>query len=191
MKTGTTLTLILCAVAVALAACGGPYKGKPEKLPKVKTTEEPEDTTAEGPAMPEIKWDEECSAKFTDDPSKAKKSASKAATPLSNGNDNMSRAAAASDDKAKVSNIVAAIDDFKKALLEDHYNAEATYQLAVAYAQVRKKGCALKMLKRLGELNNNPKLAGGAGRVETWLSQIEDEPAFRPFKNAALEAVGR
>ena len=53
-------------------------------------------------------------------------------------------------------------------------SGEATFQLAVAYAQVRYKGCALKMLKRLGDLNTNSRLAGGDTKLDTWLDQVEE-----------------
>ena len=68
---------------------------------------------------------------------------------------------------------------------------DQTSPLAVAYARVQYKGCALKLLKRLGELNTNPKLAGGQTNLEAWLSQVEDEAAFKLFKNDAMQAIGR
>lgn len=170
--------------------CGGPYKGKPDKLPKVKKSPPPEELATDAPVV-EIKYDEECSAKFTDDPTKAKKSSGKAAGFIQSGNDNMSQAGTSNDPAVQVDNIVRAIEQYKKALLEDHYNPEATFYLAVAYAQVRKKGCALKLLKRLGELATNPKLAGGQTRLDAFMNLVEDETAFKPFKNDAMSAIGR
>jgi hypothetical protein len=176
--------------AAALGGCGGPYKGKPEKLPKVKQGKKPEVAVVEE-APVEVKFDTECNAKFTDDPNKAKRSNSNARRFVVSGNDQLTRAGSATEPAAQVTSIVAAIEQYKKALLEDHYNPEATYQLAVAYAQVRKKGCALKMLKRLSELESNPRLAGGPSRLKTFLDQVEDEGAFAPFKNDAMSAIGR
>jgi hypothetical protein len=138
-----------------------------------------------------IVYNDECSAKFTEDPMKAKKSSSKAAPHNSLGNDMLAQAGTAKDPALQVNNIVGAIEEFKKALVEDHYNAEATYELAVAYAQVRQKGCALKMLKRLADLGTNAKLAGGGTALDAWLDQVEDEAAFKPFKNDAMQAIGR
>lgn len=178
---------VLGAAALAFG-CGGPYKGKPEKLPKVKKSKKPAEETA---AVAEVVYDEECSAKFTEDASKAKRSASKASSYVSAGEDAMSRAASSPDMAVKASSIVLAIEQYKKALLEDHYNAPATYGLAVAYATVRKKGCALKMLKRLAELGVNARLAGGQSRLDSFLNSVEDEAAFRPFKNDAMAAIGR
>ena len=181
---------VLVAAAVLSVGCGGPYKGKPERLPKVKKSAPPEEVATEEAAV-EVKYDEECSAKFTDDPGKAKKSSSKAGTFIAAGNDNMSRSGTSTDPAVQVDNIVKAIEQYKKALLEDHYNPEATFYLAVAYAQVRKKGCAIKLLKRLGELAINPRLAGGQTRLDAFLNLVEDETAFRPFKNDAMQAIGR
>jgi hypothetical protein len=181
---------LLVAAALISIGCGGPYKGKPEKLPKVKKSPPPEEVATDEPAV-EIKYDEECSAKFTDDPNKAKRSSSKAGSFIAAGNDNMSRAGTSTDPAVQVDNIVKAIEQYKKALLEDHYNPEATFNLAVAYAQVRKKGCAMKMLKRLGELATNPRLAGGQTRLDAFLNLVEDESAFKPFKNDAMQAIGR
>jgi len=180
----------MTALAVAMGGCGGPYKGKAQPLPKVKKSTEPEETVAEV-AAPEIKWDMECTVPKPDDPNKAKKNPTKAAGSISTGNDNLARAASATDDQVKVSSIIAAIEQYKKALLDDHYNAEATFQLAVSYAMVRKKGCAIKMLKRLAELNTNAKLAGGQTRLDGWLDAVEDEAAFAGFKTEALAALGR
>jgi hypothetical protein len=181
---------VLVATALIWGGCGGPYKGKPEKLPKVKKSVKPEEVATDTPAV-EIKYDEECSAKFVDDPNKAKKSSSKAGPFISAGNDNMSRSAGSTDPAVQADNIIKAIEQYKKALLEDHYNPEATFQLAVAYATVRKKGCALKLLKRLGELATNPRLAGGQTRLDAFLNLVEDETAFKPFKNDAMQAIGR
>jgi predicted small lipoprotein YifL len=182
--------VLTAAALIALAGCGGPYKGKPEKLPKVKKSTPPPEVASADPVV-EIKYDEECSAKFTDDPNKAKKSSSKAGGFIAAGNDNISRAGSSTDPAVQVDNIIRAIEQYKKALLEDHYNPEATFYLAVAYAQVRKKGCALKLLKRLGELAINPRLAGGQSRLDAFLNLVEDEAAFKPFKNDAMQAIGR
>ena len=188
MIRGSILTFLLMAFVVG--GCGGPYKGKPDRLPKVKKSKAPEEPDT-GPPEAEIIWDEECNAKFVDDANKAKKSPSKAQGHVSSGDDALEGAGRSTDPQTQLSMILASIDAYKKALLEDHYNPAATFGLAVAYAQVRKKGCSIKMLKRLGELNNNPRLAGGQSNLDKWLNSVEDEAAFKPFKVEAMGAVGR
>lgn len=187
---GIGVLVAISLVSLMAGGCGGPYKGKNERLPRVKKSTPPEETEPTD-AAPEIVWDEECRAAFTDDPFKAKKSSSKAGGFVSSGNDSMAQSRASADPAVQIDSIVRAIEQYKKALLEDHYNPEATYQLAVAYAKVRKKGCALKMLKRLGELSTNPRLAGGQTRLDAFLNLVEDETAFKPFKNDAMSAIGR
>lgn len=192
---GTLLTSFFALlVAAGGAGCGGPHKGKPEKVPKVKRDKKGEEAALaadQGGAQPDIVWKDECEAKFTEDPNKAKRSASAARPKVDAGNDQLSSARGAADPATKVSLIIAGIEQYKKALLEDHYNPDATYQLAVAYATVRRRGCALRMLKRLAELQINPKLAGGEARLDGLLRAVEDEPAFQPFKKEAMEAIGR
>jgi hypothetical protein len=183
--------IVAAVIGVGLAACGGPYKGKPEKVNKVKVTEEPPEPEG-GTTVAEIKWIDDCEGGgFTDDPNKAKKKVSEASGFVSNGDDEIAASKIESDDNAKAGKIVSAIELYKKALLANHYDPEATYKLAVAYAQVRRKGCALKMLKRLGKLTDNPRLAGGGARLEGFLEQVESEPAFKPFKNEAMKEIGR
>jgi hypothetical protein len=190
MKTSRGVFPVLAAVALAMAACGGPYKGKPQKLPK-GPKQVPPPADADVAVVVEVKWVEECTFKPTDDPMKAKKSASKAKPFNEQGGDFLVAATNATDPQLQVNNVLQAIEVYKKALLEDNYNPEATFGLAVAYAKVQYKGCALKLLKRLGELNTNPKLAGGQTNLDAWLDQVEDETAFRLFKNDAMQAIGR
>jgi hypothetical protein len=186
---------LVAAAVLASGGCGGPYKGKPQKPPKVKANPKGEEaflaSLGGGAAPTEIKYDDECNAKFSEDPSKAKKSPSKASPYNAQASDFLDRANSSEDPQVQISSIIGAIEQYKKALLEDNYNAEATYGLAVAYAKVRKKGCTLKLLKRLGELGANPKLAGGQARLDSFLNQVEDETAFKPFKNDAMSAIGR
>ena len=181
---------MLAVLALAMVACGGPYKGKAQKLPKgPKQVPVPDDAVVVAPV--EIKWVDDCTFKPTEDPMKAKKSASKAKPFNEQGGEFMEAANGSVDPNIAANNVLQAIDVYKKALLEDNYNPEATYGLAVAYARVQYKGCALKLLKRLGELGTNAKLAGGQTNLDAWLNQVEDEPAFKLFKNDAMQAIGR
>lgn len=183
---------VAACLAAALIACGGPYKGKPDKLPRgPKKRPVPEEVAKTDEAKP-IPWDEDCKAKFAEDPFKAKKSPTKAKPFVAEADGLMDEAPRQPNAVAQVDKIIAAIETYKKALLEDNYNAPATYGLAVAYAQVYKKGCAIKMLERLASLGENTSLvSGGKSVLEGLLDAVEGEPAFKGFKNDAMSAIGR
>src|SRR4051794_11062438 len=98
----------LAAIAL-LAACGGPYKGKSDRLPKgPKKVKAPPEAVV---AAPEIKYDDECTAKFTDDPMKAKRSASGAKKHIDPGNDLLASASSSKDPALQINNIVMAIEE--------------------------------------------------------------------------------
>ncbi len=196
MRRGTTLSIAVAAVitgAFALGAgCGGPYKGKPDKLPKVKKTKEPQDAAAAGPAAPTIAWIDECDSKQAEDPAKAKNSRSKAAPFLDAGDSayDSGRGTDVENDKARF--YLKAVDEYRKALVEDNYNAAATYALAKVYARLWRKGCAIKMLERLAKLQVNPRFVlGGQTTIEGLIDAVESEDAFAGFRNDAKKAVGR
>lgn len=177
-------------VAAFGVGCGGPYKGKPDKLPKVKKIAHTDVDAA--PVEEVIVWDDKCTAKFADDPMVAykKRDTTAAKAAFAEGDDSVGAADKTEDPQAQITLILKGIDAYKKALLADNYNADATFGLAVAYAKVRKKECSLKMLKRLSELEVNPKLPG-ASKLKALLDAVEDEPAFQPFKVDAMGAIGR
>jgi len=185
----TTWVLVTAALGVAfLGACGGPYAGKAPKPPHgPKKTQPPPEVAA---AAPDIKWDDKCKTNFADDPNKAKKSITKAKPHDDEGEQWLGQADKAPDMPTKVDDIVKAIEEYKKALLENMYDPHATFNLAVAYTMLLKKGCALKMLERLGKLNDNPRLAGGQSVLDTIYDDVENEPAFEPFRNEANQAIG-
>lgn len=83
---------------------------------------------------------------------------------------------------------VSAIELYRKALLEDPYNAEATLRLALAYDSMLRKGCAIALLKRLDQLTDHPGLAKEA---EPQVSLVEaNSHWFRGYRNEALKAAG-
>jgi len=53
------------------------------------------------------------------------------------------------DDRSREDMITDAVDLFLKALAADPYNVNATYNLAAAYARIKRRQCALNMLDRL------------------------------------------
>lgn len=82
-----------------------------------------------------------------------------------------------------------AIETYSRALVVNPYDPDATLGLARAYDSVRRKGCALALLKRLGTLADHTKFAGVAAPVadsvgmhKTW---------FQGYRREALSALGR
>jgi hypothetical protein len=83
--------------------------------------------------------------------------------------------------------VVKSIDKYVAAPRADPYSAAATLRLAVAYDQVRYKGCALAMLRRLHALGANTKLVPDqAQRID----DLVDNPQwFKDYRKEALAAA--
>jgi hypothetical protein len=93
----------------------------------------------------------------------------------------------AEDPKSRAGLTLEAIEKYKQALNKDPYNAEATYGLAIAYTKVLRKGCTLKLLKRLSDLKANPKYQPDAQRM---IDAAAEQNAFKPFKKEAARELG-
>jgi hypothetical protein len=180
---GTRLALLFGFAMVAWAGCQPLYGGKPEAMknpPKKKPP--PEAEIAEIP----IKWDEECDTNFHDKPSGVPNT--NAARALSETASNtLVQADRAEDPKSRAGLTLEAIEKYKQALNKDPYNAEATYGLAIAYTKVLRKGCTLKLLKRLSDLKANPKYQPDAQRM---IDAAAEQNAFKPFKKEAARELG-
>jgi len=177
----------LCVVlGVGLAACQPLYGGKPEKLhnpEKKKPPPEPPDTATE------IKYIDDCTASFQDDPRKWHPQPQLAHTLIDVGDTALASSDKATEANAKVGLIKDAIDKYRNALLKDPYSTDATLKLAIAYDRVLRKGCALAMLKRLAALSNNPKFAQEANRA---IDSVGDNSEwFKGYHKDAMGAVGR
>jgi hypothetical protein len=178
--------LVALALAVSVPACSPVYGGKPEKLknpPKKKKPPEVAD------AEVEIKYVEDCSANFSDDPKKVRAQTPMSRTLFDQGESALDQADKAKDDSAKVGLIKDAIDKYRNALIKDPYNIAATLKLAVAYDRALRKGCAIAMLKRLSSLSNNPKWTSEANRH---IDTIDANGQwFKGYRKEAMAAVGR
>jgi predicted Zn-dependent protease len=178
------VTTVAMAVAPVLSgACSGPYEGmKAESLKKPSKKARPPDAA---PVAEEIKYDEDCKTKFQEDGSKVRRKSPN--QQIDAGDQALQLVDQTPDPAAKANAAIEAINKYKNALAQDPYSATATYKLAVSYALVRKKGCALALLKRLTELQKHPDFEGEATRM---IKSVDDEPAFKGFHKDALTAAG-
>jgi hypothetical protein len=179
---GIALAMAFAFTAPLATGCAGLYSGKPEKLkpaPKKKRPPEPD-----AAAVP---YNEECKTAFFEDGSKVRRDQGGARAKVSQGDASLSSAEGSADKGSQASLTIEAINNYKKALLADPYSAEATYKLAVAYAKVRKKKCAVDLLTRLAALKKHPDYETEAKRMIQAASQ---EGAFQGFRKDADGALG-
>jgi hypothetical protein len=178
--------LVVLALALGVASCAPLYGGRPEKLKNPEKKKKPPEVEA---AAPEIKYVDDCSANFSDDPKKAHPQTPMSKQLFDAGESSLDQADKAKEDQMKVSLLKEAIDKYRNALIKDPYNVPATLKLAVAYDRVLRKGCAIAMLKRLASLSNNPKWAAEANRN---IDSIDANAQwFKGYRKDALAAVGR
>ncbi len=189
----TRLATILLAVGVATAfasttvGCAHPYSGKPEKLKKPRKKKRPEPTVEETKAK-EVVWDEECRTNFYDDKKPGRRNP-RAAEGLVKQADALLLEADNKEGADRVNAVVDALSKLDNALAKDVFNPEATYKMAVAYALVRKKGCALRLLERLNELQKMEE--GGVGhKAKLAIKRAVNDMAFDGFRKDADAAMG-
>jgi len=163
----------LIAIA-ALVGCQPLYHGK-QKMQNPERTEPPKGTATAA----EVVWNEDCDSHFFEKSTSQKPDHALAATKISKGDTDISAAKPLPADGKKSALVLDAIDQYKQALNADPYNADATYSLAVAYATVRKKKCALDLINRLVALKADPKIEPDATRL---LQAAYSETAFAPFR---------
>jgi hypothetical protein len=90
------------------------------------------------------------------------------------------------DGERKILKVIDAIKKLKSALGQDQFSPLATYQMAVAYTLVQKKGCALMLLQRLNDLQRMPEVAREAELVIKRAAQDQVFDAFRKDADAAM-----
>jgi hypothetical protein len=166
--------------------CQPLYGGKPEKLKNPEKKKHP----AEAPdQVAEVKYVEDCTANFRDDPKRVFRDTSGSNTLTGAGDDALGQADKAKDPASQAELIRVSIDKYRNALTKDPYNSEATLKLAIAYDRVYRKGCALKLLARISTLEANPKFQREAKRAA---DQVADSKEwFRGYRKDAVAAVGR
>jgi hypothetical protein len=178
--------LVAVGFATATSGCAHPYSGKPEKLKKPRKKKRPEPTEKDK-AAEEVVWDEECRANFFDDKKPAPRKP-RAAAALVKQADQILLAAEDRGGAERIETVIEAIGKLKNALKKDQFNPEATYKLAVAYALVLKKGCALRLLERLNELQKKEDVAR---KAELTIKRATKDLAFEGFRKDADAAMGQ
>lgn len=180
---GVAFALAVVIAAGTGAGCQPLYGGKPESMRNPPKKKPPPEADV---AAVEIKWDDDCDANFHDKPA-GMPNANAAKALSETASNTLVQADRTDDPKSRASLTIEAIEKYKQALNKDPYNAEATYGLAIAYTKLLRKGCTLKLLKRLSDLKANPKYAPDAQRM---IDAASDQNAFKPFKKEAEKELG-
>ena len=184
------LALLALAITLGLGfaatttGCAGPYSGKPERLRKPKKKKPPEPT--EGEATAEAEFVEECRTNFFEEPTTRRRP--RQARDLSTQAERYLYDADEQEGATRIQLVADAMSKLRNALKADPYGPEPTYKMAVAYAMVGQKGCALRLLERLNELTKMPDVEPEANRT---IARALHEQAFEPFRKDADAALGR
>jgi hypothetical protein len=181
------LACLLGGGVAAMPGCAQPYSGKAEKIKRPRAKPRPAPAADAAAAAPA--FDEKCRTNFFDEPGqKPKKRKPRDAKGLVAEANGLLLEAEDKDGAARLQGIKDAMTKLRNALDKDPYGPEATYQLAVAYAMVNKKGCAVELLKRLKELG---KFAEVEAETDRTIKRVLGDPAFDPFRKDANAAVGQ
>ena len=138
--------------------------------------------------VPTPHYIEDCSSDFHRDARTASHAPARAQQLVGIGDDELASATRAPE-AARPGMLAKTVELYSDALRADHYNAEATLRLALAYDKVLRKGCALAMLRRLESLTLNPKFATEAQRQIDVL--VDNKAWFKGYRRDAMTAVNR
>jgi hypothetical protein len=188
MGRGSVGTLLAaCLLVSTVAGCQALYGGKPERLKNPERRKKPAELEV---ADIPVKYVEDCTANFRDDPKTAPRPNAGLANQLvGDGDTALQNANKAKDPASQAELIKLSIDKYRNALIKDPYNHDATLKLALAYDMVYRKGCALAMLKRIAALQANPRYAKAANAKA---DEVNDNTSwFKGYRKDAVAAVGR
>src|SRR5688572_18936148 len=185
MGRGQTGALLACLV-LAATGCQALYGGKPDRLKNPERRKPPPEPEQ---AASQIKYVEDCTANFRDDPKLVRPNPGLANQLVGDGDTALQNANKAKDPASQAELIKLSIDKYRNALIKDPYNHEATLKLALAYDMVYRKGCAIAMLKRLQSMQAHPKYAKAANAKA---DEVTDNTSwFKGYRKDAIAAVGR
>ncbi|MEJ7603772.1 MAG: hypothetical protein WKG01_38145 [Kofleriaceae bacterium] len=176
---------VASVIVFAFAGCRPIYGDKADKLANPARKKRPPEAE-QGPI--EVKYVEDCQTNFRDEKRPVQDTAT-AHRLVGEGDSAVQQSNAAKEPSAAAGLIKDAIDKYRNALMKDPFNADATLKLALAYDKVYRKGCALKLLARLSQLEGNPKVGRGAKQAA---DQVADNKEwFKGYRKDAISAVGR
>jgi len=176
---------LLLSLSLGLVACQPLYGGKPEHLANPAKKRKPDGMDA--PTA--VKYIDDCNPDFRDDPKKVHPEPRVAVALVATGDTDLSTAEHEKDDGKRVGLLKEAVDKYRNALVKDPWNIDATLKLAVTYDKVRRKGCALAMLKRLASLSANTKFQAEVNRSVDTIDA--NGQWFKDYRKDAMSAVGR
>lgn len=179
------IALLGMSFGLAAGGCASPYSGKPERLKKPRAKKKDDDGKGEQPATATAELDDKCRANFFEEPTKKRRE--KDARNLSAQADRMLFDAEGKQGPQRQSGVVDALSKLANALKADPYGPEPTYQMAVAYALVGKKGCSIRLLERLVELRKYAPVSKEADRV---IKRALHDQRFEIFRKDADAALG-
>src|SRR5213075_678663 len=130
MGRGTTCALLVLALAASTTGCQKLYGNKPDRLKNPERRKKPPDPEGSTAA---IKYVEDCTANFRDDPKQAHPNPTLANTLVGDGDTALQQATKAKDPTAQAELVKLSIEKYRNALIKDPYNYEATLKLALAY----------------------------------------------------------
>lgn len=178
--------LLSACLLVGSLGCQQMYGAKPDKL---KTPEKKKKPPEPPGTVESVKYVDDCSANFRDDPKRVFRDKAGSGTLVQAGDDSLAQALKVTDPAAQAESIKVSIDKYRNALQKDPYNADATLKLALAYDRVFRKGCALKLLARIATLEGHPSFRTDAKRAA---DQVADSSEwFKGYRKEAVAAVGR
>jgi hemerythrin len=178
--------LALVVLAAGLAACPM-YDQPPQRLrapPPV--TAKGKDKDPRPPAPPVPVYIEDCNMPRS--ATVASRNTKEAVARLNEGDVRLADAQKQpADSEARAIAIKESLEKYRDAVAKDHFHAEATLMLARTYDTFHRKGCALKMLQRIGEMRKN-KAFKDAERVGR---DVENNAKvwFATYHAAAIDAV--
>lgn len=185
-RSGHAVLACIVLASAGLTGCQALYGGKPEKLRNPEKHKKPPEPPE---AVVQIQYVEDCAADFRGDPAKARPQPGIANQLVGEGQTALQSSEKAKDPASSAELIKVSIDKFRNALNKDPYNGDATLQLAIAYDRVLRKGCAIAMLKRLAQLEANPKFSRTA---KSAIDSVSDNSQwFKGYRKDAIAAMGR